>query len=60
MDCLSDGCAAPCRGDEILVSAYCGPTRNQATFVGERRVSCGVQANAANAPPVAICVMAPH
>ena len=51
--------AASCRGDEVLVSAYCGPARNPATFLGERQVSCGVEANVANAPLVAVCVMAP-
>ena len=60
-DCLSGGgCSASCRGDEILVSAYCGPARNPATLVGERGVSCGVEANAANVPLVAICVAAPQ
>ena len=60
-DCLTGGgCAASCRGDEVLVSAYCGPGRNAATFVGERGVSCGVEANAANVPLVAICVAAPQ
>jgi len=60
-DCLTGGgCSASCRGDEILVSAYCGPSRNPATFVGERGVSCGVESNAANVPLVAICVAAPQ
>jgi Collagen triple helix repeat (20 copies) len=59
MDCLSGGCTASCRGDEVLVSAYCGPARNPATFLGERQVSCGVEANTANAPLVAICVASP-
>lgn len=62
-DCLSGGtggCAASCRGDEILVSAYCGPARNPATFIGERGVSCGVEANTANVPLVAVCVAVPQ
>jgi Collagen triple helix repeat (20 copies) len=59
LDCLNGGCTASCRGDEILVSAYCGPARNQATFIGERQVSCGVEANAANTPLVAVCVASP-
>jgi hypothetical protein len=60
VNCLSGGgCFASCRGDEVLVSAYCGPARNPATFVGERDVSCGAQATAANSPLVAICVKAP-
>lgn len=59
LNCLSGDCTASCRGDEVLVSAYCGPARNPATFLGERQVSCGVEANVANAPLVAVCVMAP-
>ena len=58
--CLSGGeCAVSCHGNEILATAYCGPTRNQATFIGERQASCGVEADTANAPLVAICVQAP-
>lgn len=60
-DCLTGGgCSASCRGDETLVSAYCGPSRNPATFVGERDVTCGVESNAANVPLVAICVASPQ
>jgi len=59
-NCLSGDCTASCRGNEVLVSAYCGPSRNQPTFLGERQVSCGIEANAANAPLVAFCVMAPQ
>ena len=58
-DCLVGGCTASCRGDEVLVSAYCGPARNAATIIGERQVSCGVEANTANTPLVAICVASP-
>jgi Collagen triple helix repeat (20 copies) len=59
LDCLVGGCSASCRGNEVLVSAYCGPARNPATYIGERQVSCGVEANTANVPLVAICVAAP-
>jgi hypothetical protein len=59
-NCLSGGeCTATCRGNEILATAYCGPARSKATFIGERQASCGVEANAANTPLVAVCVMAP-
>jgi hypothetical protein len=60
LDCLTGGCTASCRGDEVLVSAYCGPARNAATFLGERQVSCGVEANTANTPLVAICAASPR
>jgi len=43
----------------VLVSAYCGPGRNQPTFLGERGVTCGIEANSASNPLVAICVVAP-
>jgi hypothetical protein len=59
MNCLSGSCTASCAGDEVLVAAYCGPERNPATFLAERQVSCGVEANAANAPLVAVCAKAP-
>ena len=59
-DCLTGNCEASCNGNETLVSAYCGAGRNLPTFVGERGITCGIEANAANTPLVAICVMAPQ
>jgi hypothetical protein len=56
--CLSGNCTVSCRADEVLVMAYCGPSRNAATFLAEREVSCGVLANPANGPLVAVCVAA--
>jgi hypothetical protein len=56
--CLSGNCTVSCRADEVLVMAYCGPTRNAATFLGEREASCGVVANPANGPLVVVCVAA--
>ena len=58
-NCLGGTCTAGCRGDELLVSAYCGPSRSQPTFLDERQVSCGIEANTANGPVVAFCVQAP-
>lgn len=54
------GCTVQCQDNEVLVTAYCGPTRNQAQFLGERGASCGADATAANGPLVAVCVGAPH
>ncbi len=54
-DCLS-GCTVQCRDNEVLVNAYCGPTRNPAQFLGERGASCGPDSSPANAPLVAVCV----
>src|SRR5271167_4940695 len=59
-DCLTGNCETSCNGNEVLVSAYCGPGRNLPTFVGERGITCGIEANAANTPLVAICVLAPQ
>lgn len=59
LNCITGGCTVSCRGDEVLVSAYCGPARHPATFIAERQASCAVEANAANDPLVAVCVMAP-
>jgi hypothetical protein len=58
--CLTAGdCPISCRQNEVLVTAYCGPARNPATFIGERQASCGVETTTANAPAVGVCVQAP-
>jgi hypothetical protein len=59
-DCLAGYCAVSCRGDEVLVSAYCGPARAPATFLGERQASCGVDVTAANKPLVVVCAASPQ
>ena len=58
-DCLAGNCTVACNGNEVLVSAYCGPARKPARFIGERQASCGVEADSANAPMVAVCAAAP-
>jgi len=58
-DCLAGYCAVSCRGDEVLVTAYCGPSRSPATYLGERQATCGVDAAVANRPLVVVCVAAP-
>jgi hypothetical protein len=57
-DCTS-GCTVQCQDSEVLVTAYCGPTRNQAQLLGERAASCGPENSPANTPLVAVCVAAP-
>jgi hypothetical protein len=52
--CTSASCAAECRNDEVLLIAYCGPTRNPAVYPGERSASCRVRGGA-NSPLVAVC-----
>jgi hypothetical protein len=58
-NCLSGACLASCRGNELLITAYCGSGRNAPTYLGERQVSCGVEATVANSPLVAFCIQAP-
>jgi hypothetical protein len=58
-DCAT-GCTIQCQDNEVLVTAYCGPARNQAQFLGERGASCGPVASSANSPLVAVCIAAPQ
>jgi hypothetical protein len=58
VNCGNDRCVAECQENEVLVSAYCGPTRNQASFLTERSVSCGIIPNTSNTPLVAVCASA--
>jgi hypothetical protein len=58
-DCTS-GCTVQCKDNEVLVTAYCGPTRNAAQILGERGASCGPDASPANVPLTAVCVGAPQ
>lgn len=60
VDCLSNAtCTIGCRGDEILVIAYCGPSRAASSYVSERQASCGIDSDRANSPATAICAAAP-
>jgi hypothetical protein len=51
-DCASGSCTVECLEDEVLVTAYCGPTRTPALFSKERNASCGPP----DTPLVAVCV----
>ena len=60
-NCLhGSSCTVECRDNEVLVSAYCGPNRHPATFLGERSASCGIEANTNDGPLVAVCVGSPQ
>jgi hypothetical protein len=59
-NCLAGVCTASCRGDEVLVTAYCGPARSPPNYIGERQVSCGVDVTTANAPLVVVCAALPQ
>jgi hypothetical protein len=56
-NCDTTSCAAQCNDDEVLLIAYCGPTRNAAVFANERSASCRLR-NAANNPLVVVCAKA--
>jgi len=51
-------CIATCHANEVLVTAYCGPTRNPAKFLTERSASCGAVPDTADSPLVAVCASA--
>jgi len=54
--CAQGNCTIECRDNEVMVTAYCGPSRHPATFLTERSASCGVAVNANNGPLVVVCV----
>ena len=53
-NCDATNCAVQCGDDEVLLIAYCGPTRNPAIFPTERSASCRIR-NAVNNPLIAAC-----
>jgi hypothetical protein len=53
-NCDAANCTAQCSDDEVLLIAYCGPTRNPVIFPTERSASCRVR-NTANNPLIAAC-----
>ncbi len=57
-DCTSGSCTVECHDNEVLVTAYCGPTRNAAQFLAERSASCGPTPSSPNSPLVAVCAAA--
>jgi hypothetical protein len=60
VNCKHNGaCTGGCGGDEVLVTAYCGPSRTAPTYTSERQATCRINALAANTPLVAICAGAP-
>jgi hypothetical protein len=53
-NCDARSCAAQCDDDEALLIAYCGDSRNAATYSVDRSASCRAR-NAANNPLVIVC-----
>jgi hypothetical protein len=56
--CGAQACTAQCQLEEVLVVAYCGPSRKAAAYLSENSASCGILANATDSPLVAVCVRA--
>jgi hypothetical protein len=58
VNCTTQSCQAQCEMSEVLVTAYCGPSRHAATFLSENSASCGLTPSNAESPLTAICVRA--
>src|SRR6516165_9351465 len=58
-DCVS-GCSVQCEDNEVLITAYCGATRNQAQFLGERGASCGPVPSGSSTPLIVVCAASPQ
>lgn len=58
VNCSNGSCIAQCNENEVMVTAYCGPTRDAARFLTERSASCGVIPSPVNTPLVAVCASA--
>jgi hypothetical protein len=58
VNCTTESCQAACEMSEVLVTAYCGPSRQPASFLSENSVSCGLAPSNADSPLVAVCVRA--
>ena len=56
-NCDATGCTAQCADDEVLLTAYCGATRNVAIFSTERSATCRAR-TPANSPLIAACAKA--
>jgi hypothetical protein len=56
VNCALRSCEAQCEMNEVMVTAYCGLGRNDATFLSETSASCGMPPSPANSPLVAVCV----
>jgi hypothetical protein len=57
-NCEGADCTFECRDDEVLLTAYCGPQRTEATFSSERAASCrssGRRRARATGPLVVAC-----
>jgi hypothetical protein len=54
--CTSAGaCTATCRDDEVVIIAYCGAKRAQATYLSETSASCGINPDVSAGPMILVC-----
>jgi hypothetical protein len=58
VNCSTETCQVACEMSEVMVTAYCGPSRHAATFLSENSASCGLTPSDADSPLVAVCVRA--
>jgi len=56
VNCATESCQVQCEMGEVMVTAYCGPSRKAATFLSESSASCGLTPSNADSPLVAVCV----
>ena len=56
VNCSTETCQVDCEMSEVMVTAYCGPSRHAATFLSENSASCGLTPSNAESPLVAVCV----
>jgi hypothetical protein len=58
VNCSTETCQVACEMSEVMVTAYCGPSRHSASFLSENSASCGLTPSNADSPLVAVCVRA--
>jgi hypothetical protein len=57
-DCAAGNCTAECAGDEILLSAYCSPSRSPVAYPTEHSAACRSLGGRARVEVVAACIKA--
>jgi hypothetical protein len=56
VDCSTGTCTAECNDDEVLLTAYCSPSRAPAAYPNEHTALCRTQGVRAKVEVVAACV----
>ena len=55
-ECVANTCTAECAEDEMLLSAYCSPTRSPVTYPTEHSALCRAQSSRVKVEVVAACL----